>query len=294
MPSALTTILNAQRAWAAEHAVGFDRDCTHTLDDNLYRPLHAETRKEFEAGSGDETGKAEAGKKRAKMLSLRSSSVLVANVFDYWRGRDLAPLAHALGAEGDYTDIRFEQPFHHGLSTGKPHLDVVLYASGKRRPFAIESKFAEPYSVKTGTTTAPIAAKYFVHGKKRWTDVGLPRCQELAEALGHTTTFHHLDAVQLVKHVLGLANDPAGHAGPKRAVTLLYLWFDTECTEAKNHRAEIETFKGLLDLHLDFRSMPYQDLFGRLAVTADPAYVGYLRQRYFPPVPVAQGVAPTT
>lgn len=285
MTSALTTILNAQHAWAAGHSVEIDRGCTRTLNDNLFQPLHEATQSEFETGKGDETGRSETGKKRAKMLSLRSSSVLVANVFDYWRGRDLAPLAFALGAEGEYEGLRFEQPFDHGLSTGKPHLDVVLFAAGGRQPFAIEAKFTEPYSVKRDAKTAPIAAKYFLSSVKRWQDAGLPRCQLLAESLGKTAFFHHLDAVQLLKHLLGLSHDPAGHASGQvatgRVVTLSYLWFDTGCNEARNHRAEIAAFNEQLDGHVDFRSMTYQELFDRLTDAADAAYVRYLEERYF-------------
>ncbi len=254
-----------------------------SLNENLFHALHDATLKELQTGSGDETGQTNKGKKRAKMLSLRSSSVLVANVFDHWRTRDFAVLAGALGAEGSYTGLKFEQPFDHGLSTGKPHLDVVLYAADDRQPFAIEAKFAEPYSVAKEHQTRPIAEKYFSNSLKRWTAVGLPRCQKLAAALGHDKFFHHLDAVQLLKHVLGLAHDPAGHAGPTRNTTLLYLWFDTRCPEAELHCNEIEDFKSRLDAHLDFRSLTYQALFRRLDNMGSSDYIEYLRRRYFSP-----------
>lgn len=284
MPSALTTILRKQHAWAVQHSVNIDRGCTRALRENLFQELHEATQREFEAGTGDETGRSETGNKRAKMLSLRSSSVLVANVFDYWRGRELAPLASALGASGEYERIQFEQPFDHGLSTGKPHLDVVLFAAGGGQPFAIESKFTEPYSVSKDARTAPIAAKYFSNNAKRWKDAGLPHCQALAESLGKTVYFHHLDAVQLLKHLLGLANDPAGHSmshvGWERRVTLLYLWFDTGCNEARSHRLEVAAFAELVDRHVDFRSMTYQELFDRLSGKVEPTYEKYLEARY--------------
>lgn len=280
MTSALTLIRKAQQTWA-ENKVTVDRGCTTTLDDNLFQPMHRETLEEFRQGSGDETGHAGTSKKRVKMLSLRSSSVLAVNVFDYWRGRDLTELAHGLGANGQYAELKFERPFNHGLSTGKPHLDVVLYAAGQRQPFAIESKFAEPYDVGKKEVSPPIAGKYFEAERERWTDVGLPRCQALAEAIGRSVEFRRLGAVQLLKHILGLANDSTGHAGADRKVSLLYLWFDTGCAEAEEHYQEIERFMKLLDAHIDFRTMTYQDLFNRLAVVAEPNYVEYLRRRYF-------------
>jgi hypothetical protein len=283
MTAALTSIRKAQQAWA-EKSVGVDRGCTYTLNDNLFRPLHPETLEEFRRGSGDETGHAANGKKRAKMLSLRSSSVLAVNVFDYWRGRDLTKLARALGADGDYTELKFEQPFDHGLPTGKPHLDVVLYQAAQRQPFTIECKFAEPYDINKHYVSPPIAEKYFEGDRTRWTDVGLPRCQALASDIGHTIAFRRLGAVQLLKHILGIANDKKGTASAGSDVPLLYLWFDTLDTEAAEHERELDMFKKRLDPGLDFRAMTYQALFARLAVVAEPNYVAYLRARYFPPV----------
>jgi len=284
MTSALTSILNTQHAWAALNHVDVDRGCTRTLEDNLFCcPMHADTLEEFRAGSGDETGRTTTGKKRAKMLSLRSSSVLAVNVFDHWRGRDLTQLADALESPGKYGNLKFEQPFNHGLSSGKPHLDVVLYSSDGRRPLAIEAKFAEPYDVKKDERSPPIHAKYFASGRKRWAEVELPCCQELAEHLGTRTFYHRLGAAQLLKHLLGLAHDDDGHATPDRSVSLLYLWFDTGCAEAKEHQDEIEDFGTRIDSGVDFRSMTYQNLFEQLAVDAPTArdYVDYLRTRYF-------------
>ena len=219
MTSALTSIRNAQHAWA-QNVLDVDRGCTRTLDENLFlRPMNRETLDEFRYGGG-ETGYTGSGKKRAKMLSLRSSSVLAVNVFDHWRGRDLTQLARALDAPGSYSNLKFEQPFNHGLSSFKPHLDVVLLAVDRGPPLAIEAKFAEPYDVKRDHRSLPIDPKYFAGGRKRWTEVELPRCQKLAEDLGHGTAYHRLGAAQLLKHLLGLANDDTGHASPGRKVTL--------------------------------------------------------------------------
>lgn len=288
MTSTLTAIRKAQQAWAVQN-VEVDRGCTLSIEANLFRRrMHPETLEEFQRGAGDETGQASTGKKRAKMLSLRSSSVLAVNVFDFWRGRDLDRLATALGAEGRYTDLRFEQPFDHGLPTGQPHLDVVLYTNTQRGPFAIESKFAEPYDVAKKESSQPMAAKYFEDNRARWSNVGLPGCQALAGELGHRIAFRRLGAAQLLKHILGLANDRRGHTFQGRDLTLLYLWFDAGDTEADEHRQEIDAFRRRLDPGLDFRVLTYQTLFERLAVVAETDYIEYLRARYFPAMPSAE------
>lgn len=278
MSSALKSIVAAQNAWARDRVLT-DRGCNVSLDDNLFqRPMNAETLAEFRAGAGDETGFSGTQSKRAKMLSLRSSSVLAVNVFDYWRHRDLRALASALGYTCEFVSLEFERPFAHGLSSAKPHLDVVVHAAGGP-PLAIESKFTEPYSVAPQFRSAPLAAKYM--DRKRWADVRLPACQRIAEQLGHDLTSHRLDAGQLLKHALGLANDPAGH-GPDGEMNLFYIWFDTGCGEAEEHRSELLSFAASVDGHLGFRHSTYQDLFRNLSSVASGDYVNYLRERYFP------------
>src|SRR5665648_1118335 len=90
--NAYNQILAKQEAWA--HNVGFDligsqgkhgkKVYTTTLDDNLFKPLHPQTKKELAAGDGGEINGTE--NKPAKMQALHSSSALGVNLFDYWRG----------------------------------------------------------------------------------------------------------------------------------------------------------------------------------------------------------------
>ena len=90
--------------------------------------------------------------------------------------------------------------------------------------------------------------------------------------------FSHLNAPQLLKHVLGVVNTP------HRDFTLLYLWYDYPSSEAAAHRAEVETFMQRLGGEIDFRSMTYQELFKKVrgASSVDAKYITYLTGRYFP------------
>jgi hypothetical protein len=76
------TILHQQRKWAAARGIKPIGNHTQTLEENLFQPLNAETKAEYKAGSGNELGSVD---KPGDMYSLRSSSALVCNVFDYWR-----------------------------------------------------------------------------------------------------------------------------------------------------------------------------------------------------------------
>jgi len=80
----LLRIKEQQRRWADARNIQRDGDSVVTLEFNLYQPLTPLTRAEYERGDGDELGRDE---RRGKMFALRSSSALVCNVFDYWRGR---------------------------------------------------------------------------------------------------------------------------------------------------------------------------------------------------------------
>lgn len=50
------------------------------------------------------------------MLPLQSSSVATVQVFDYWGGCGLTTLAHAFGTKDNYTDLKCQQLFEHGLT----------------------------------------------------------------------------------------------------------------------------------------------------------------------------------
>ncbi len=208
------------------------------------------------------------------MSSLRSSSALSYNVFGPWRGHDLQPLGVALGTSIRTQRLRFEQKFRHGLGSTPPNVDVVLDGD-EPRPLGIECKFTEPYGKKPDHP--PLDQKYFANGRCRWTEVDLPKCQALAASIGRTRSFKRLAAGQLLKHLLGLA------CTTQNVPRLRYVWFDTECTEAMEHRAELDRFTEQIDSSIDFGAITYQSLMAVLFSEPEPIarYHSYLRDRYF-------------
>ncbi len=267
----LLRIKEAQRRWADGHNVKREGNSVVVLENNLYQPLTPETRAQYESGDGDELGK---DGKRGKMFALRSSSALVCNVFDYWRGRALTPVLKALQIPEEANEIALEQKFNTGLGGNPPNLDVVFRrkdASG--HVAAIESKFAEPYDDRQHKG---FAASYF---EKRglWDD--LRTCRDLANLINGGEQFTCLDAAQLLKHILGLRRNQKQHG-----FTLLYLWYDVRDSDAaETHRKEIERFQEIVSCEVSFRSTTHQELFaGLLPHIRGTDYAEYLGSRYFP------------
>ncbi|NHA14161.1 hypothetical protein [Thioalkalivibrio sp. XN279] len=261
-----------QREWARSQGVAFDdQGYTLNLEDNLYVPLSNASMKEFEQGDGAELPR---DGERGKMQALHSSSALACNVFEYWRQRDPAPLAEALGLTESIAEIRFEQKYRTGLPGNAPNLDVIL-ALTSGRIIAIESKFLEPY----GRHPAQFNPKYFEGGRAYWKSAGLKCCQDLAHQIqGAERNFRWLHAQQLLKHALGLAR--SGHEW-----ALWYAWHEVEGTQGAEHAAEAAKFGEMLDLDgIGFRSMTYQDMFMRIravCTTQHQPYLDYLGNRYF-------------
>lgn len=268
----LKRIIRSQCAWADRHGKDRDGHVCRSIDENLFAPLSEVTRAEFASAGGDELG---LSGRTAKMRSLRSSSALAVNTFDPWRHRDLGPISEALGIQGRVTSFHFEQRLHHGLASSPPTLDLVLFLKSGP-PVGVEVKFCEPYDA--AKDHPPIQAKYFAGHRTRWADVGLPRCQTLAARVGREEPYRRLGAGQLLKHLLALANVFGSDAG----VQLLYLWFDTDCKEADEHREEIVRFQDALDPRVDFRPLSYHDVISAVPEAAEPVpgHLNYLRQRY--------------
>ena len=270
MNTTKNAIYDRQKSWPTicgkpVDAIGY----TPTVDENLFQPLSPASRSEFGLGRGNELGSAT---KRGKMQATHSSSALACNFFDYWRDKPLAALATALGAPSGIAEMHFEQIYRTSINS-KPNLDVALYGHGIK-PFLIESKFVEPY----GSDKRNILFKdaYFPEGTGLWEQHGLIRCQALAHDIQtRVVKFSRLDAPQLLKHILGLANKHSD------GFALLYLWYDLPSPEASEHRDEIERFAQAVGGEIDFREMTYQDLFGKITITTGGEYVAYLADRYF-------------
>ena len=262
-----------QRRWADAAGVEYDaRGYVRELAANLRTPLDATALAELERGSELEPTLTRPG----RLWSLMSSAALVVNVFDYWRGRDTAPLAAALGLPAGSPHVSFEQPLPTGLDGDPPTTDVALrWPSG--RVAAIESKFGE-WLVRRPRNKAVFKRKYFPPGREVWTAAGLPRCQELAVDIDTgSERFRWLHAAQLLKHALGLA-----HLGAP-ATTLVYLYYDWPSPEATEHAAELARFSRRVAADCDFCVLTYQALHAALAAgdALDARYRAYLAQRYF-------------
>lgn len=268
-------VSEAQSRWFA----GRQRDRSHreyaaSLDDNLFsRGLHPDTKQEFQDADGAEL--TDGPPRPAKMRALVSSSALAVNFFDPWRGLDLTALAAALGTGQRGAQLRFEyRPVAYPVGPRSPNLDVMVTSDGGPR-LGIESKFVEPYRARDAKGL--LSSKYFASGAKLWEDVGLVRAQRLADRLA--SRWQYLDGQQLLKHMLGLASESGSPA------TLLYLWYDTGLEDAQQHRREVEAFGDeIAGDAATFRSQSYQELFGALALSAEPVvgWRDYMSTRYFP------------
>lgn len=269
-PQTLLRIKDGQRRWADAHNVKRDGDSVLVLEDNLYQPLTSQTQAQYERGDGDELGK---NGKRGKMFSLRSSSALVCNVFDYWQGRSLAPVLEALQISDEVNEIALEQKFSTGLQGNPPNLDVVFRRKDTGgQVTAIESKFTEPYDSREH---AGFSSSYF-ETLGLWDD--LPMCRGLADLINGGEQFTCLDAAQLLKHILGLRRNHQ-----RQGFTLLYLWYDVRGSDAaETHRKEIERFRQIVSCEVSFRSMTHQELFASLLPhIRGTDYAEYLGSRYF-------------
>jgi hypothetical protein len=271
--SSKTDVLRRQRRWADARGVHYDASgCVRDLAANLRVPLEGIVLTELTRGSELAPGVT----RPPRIQSLCSSAALVVNVFGYWRERDAAPLARALGLEAaGAVRLSLEEPLPTGVPGDPPLADVALrYPSGL---VAIESKFAE-WLVRRPRNKSGLKDKYFAAGRQFWADAGLPRCQELAEDLrAGRERYTFLHTAQLLKHALGLAT------GGERRPTLVYLYYDWPGREARVHAAELERARARLGGEIALHVRTYQELHGALAALPgiERDYLDYLAQRYF-------------
>jgi hypothetical protein len=269
-------VITAQQAWARARGIALDKDgyCIH-LDDNLFEPLSDQAEVEFGGADGDELG---TRGQRGKLKAPHSSSALACNVFHHWRHQqvDRTPLQLALRATSQIEDISFERKFPTGVGPKSPNVDVVLRLAGGGL-VAIESKFLEPLSPSSKKSL--VQEKYFAGSAKgRWAELGLHGAQSLADAVRcGSFPFRHLDAAQLLKHILGLGRQSAPW-------TLIYMWFGLEARCSQQHGEELAAFTTMLgDDVARFRAVSYQELFAHLRPVLDAdhvAYRDYLTTRY--------------
>jgi hypothetical protein len=266
--SPLETIKKRQRAWAKHMQHTLDnRGYCGCADDNIYQGLSEAAQKDFKGGGGHEDG--------GKIQATHSSSALACNWFDYWRDRDFSVLSTAFDVPKPFVTLRLEAHVPTGMHGGNANLDVLL-TTADGSLFGIESKFTEPYTPSKSKSV--LKPQYFVEGKSRWTDVGLPGCQVVADHLhAGQHDFAVLDVPQLLKHMLALAR--TGNRW-----TLCCLWYEVPGAVADAHRADLQTFATQIGGDAaHFTALTYQELFARMerVVGAEHAeYMAYLRDRY--------------
>jgi len=265
----LDEIVDSQIEWADRHGVPYGgSNMCRTVRDNLFVSMNTDTAVEFGDGAGSELGTSDVP---GSMASLRSSSALAVNVFDPWRGFNVAPLSSLFVADRFANRLRFEVQYPTGLRGIPPHLDVVIDKEGNT-PLAIESKFTEVYS----SAHNEFRDSYFE--KPGFWD-GFGHVRELASAVADgSVQFEYLGAAQLIKHALGLKK-----AHGSMGFRLLYLWYEWPSEIADAHSAEIGHFAEIVQQDLEFSAMTYQELFQRLETVGEPrpGYMSYLSDRYF-------------
>src|ERR1700741_1735860 len=255
--SSIPSVIAQQMRWARSQGFEPRNAYMMSLADNLRQGLSNGALQDFKRGNGGELR--ERGIRPPKMHALRSSAALSANVFDYWRSHDPAPLQQALGLNDKITRISFEEHFPTGLKGSPPNVDVLLKLEGHHH-VAIESKFTEWLSQRERT----LDPKYFPPGQDLWAEQELPKCQALAIGFIDVAPFKYLDAPQLLKHSLVLARKKSG------TCELYYIYFDWNCPEGAVHADEVVRVFDLGGKEIGFRTMTYQELFKRLDQTARP------------------------
>lgn len=270
-------IRRRQRAWATARRLPVDRrGFLYAASENLYLPFSPAFSSAMVSAGGGELK--EQRDRPAKIRALCSSAVLAINVFQYWEHQSGPELPMALGLDGSLEKLQIEQSFHSGLPGEPPTLDVVLRLSN-RRTVAIESKFTEWMTAKR-LGLRRFAKKYLEHDPGLWAGVGLAKCQQLAiDIAAGRLQFRQLDALQLLKHALGLQRN----LGAQFSLHYLYCDYTGHSAIAARHRAEIARFADLVDHTIGFRAVSYQQLFAALDRMSgvDSGYLDYLRQRYF-------------
>jgi hypothetical protein len=281
--SSKMALLTAQRKWALATSGEVDsRGYVSSVEGNLHQPLSTRAAGGFSKGSGSEL--LDTVGRPAKMRALHSSSALAVNFFDYWTDRRPDLLLTALGLGIASTSIEFEAQFPTGLPGIPPNLDIAFrFTSG--RVVGLESKFTEWLTPKSPNREL-FKTKYFDGPPGLWSAKGLPKCQQLADELwSGRIHFQHLDAAQLLKHVLGLATQHPG------SFELYYLFFDAQGRESPVHCAEVTRFAEAVASDFHFHWNSYQIVFEQLRKNSDASHAGYLQyhaQRYFPgasPIP---------
>lgn len=249
---------------------------TRRLEDNLFEPLTDDSRREYAGGDGGELGND--ATRPGKMQAIHSSSALSCNLFHYWRRIGASAnvfRACGLPAHG-ISSVEFEGHLPiSGAFRYAPNLDVVATYASSPDVAAIECKFGEPFTTRA---KPPLSSKYLEDSLMPfWEPMPGLRSLATACAASSSTLFQHLDAPQLLKHLLGLRRR-SGASG-----YLVYLYYDVPGPEGARHRDEVSRFAELTDHDgVRFTSVSYQTLLFRLSAERNThcEWVDYMAERY--------------
>jgi len=188
-----------------------------------------------------------------KFRAIHSSAALVANCFGLWKK---CPAQFSFCGQEGFDALQFERKCPTGLSGTPPHLDVFL--ENKECVIGIESKLLEYFSPKQGEFSNSYTRASLPQAEDSWW-----KAKEWVEQQGEM----HLDAAQLIKHYLGLANlDSVGD----KQLYLVYLFWEPENARqfpvCQQNRKEIRAFsRRSLDSSVTFITLSYLQLWNRWA-----------------------------
>lgn len=223
--------------------------------------LLEDVRADLEQGSGNEL--------EGKFRAAHSSSALAVNTFGPWRKN---PQSLSLLGKTGFTALQFERQCPTGLGGIPPNLDLVIV--GTDVVIGVESKFLEFLVPKQPTFTASYKPENLPQMEESWA--------KLMASL-KTGPEQYLDGAQLVRHYLGLRNQPE-FKGKK--IILLNIFWEPEnwadFSEYRQHRAELAAFQEKVkDSEVTFVWMTYPDLWSQWeALGLFPDHVREIRKRY--------------
>jgi hypothetical protein len=258
-------------AWVDNYA-GY----VQSIDDNLVTGIGSELYcSDYMGGAGQELlwTKHLGRECPPKMHAAFSSSALVVNTFARWK-QALPQLS--LAAQTGFQEMRFEVKCPTGLNGTPPHLDVLATHSIDP-PVAIESKCLEFLNAHRITFSSQYDGLKGSGSKTPYYDM-------IRRLRTERAMFQYLDAAQLIKHALGLANIFQG-----MPVVLLYLHWEPsnwqEFREFAQHRSEIAEFgRYVSGCRIRFMSMSYQELWSEWEKLEEPswlrAHIKALAERY--------------
>ena len=218
-------------------------------------------RADFAQGSGDELA--------GKFCAAHSSSALAANMFGPWR-KD--PRALSLLGYTGFISLQFERQCPTGLGGISPNLDLVI--EGPDVVIGVESKFLEFLVPKPPKFTASYKPENLPQMEPCWA--------KLMDTLKGGPK-QYLDGAQLVRHYLGLRNQPEFKG---RKIILLNIFWEPEnwadFPEYRQHRAELAAFhEAVRDSEVTFVWMTYPELWRYWAAQGlFPDHVRDLQKRY--------------